>query len=361
MLWNRGHICGFSMSYFSEAAINLSACVYMTQTHPSREVTSIRSLFVLFVMHKTNNVRMAKVKCATAESDGPRSGRLVWCCALSGPPLDHRSISSSVSASTGRRHLIADLIFQQRYRNITNKPFTGRSPRRCALLMAYCEYLACQFVCFVPAWCVRVGVCVRVYEPIFYTLVIFFEHQSHGSFCSSLNAWGLIQRSSETCKLSISHCKVCKLPPPPSASPLVHYSGAHPSEWKTPPLFSGRSGRLSGERRAHNYTSALCFWVSTLTSQTGLSELIWTAFLSLGELECSSTAPLLFHSTVLLSAVGLSEQMYTAVKKPFGSGPSHPSQSLSIGKKNHSDGFFNISIVSSRQQWDYTERIWRSL
>lgn len=215
MLWSRGHICGFSMSYFSEATINLSACVYTTQTHPSREVTSIRSLVVLFVPHKTSNVRMAKVKCVTAESDGPRSGRLVWRCALSGPPLDHWSISSSVSASMGHCHPIADPIFQQRYRNITNKPFTGRFPRWCALLMAYYEYLACQFVCFVPAWCVRaiVGVCVRVYEPIFYTLVIFFEHQSHGSFCSSLKAWGLIQRSSETCKLSISHCKVCKLPP----------------------------------------------------------------------------------------------------------------------------------------------------
>lgn len=72
-------------------------------------------------------------------------------------------------------------------------------------------------MCFVPTL-VGLSSIVRmrvpVYGPIFYTLVIFFDHQSHGSFCSSLKAWGLIQRSSETCKLSISHCKVCK---PPSA------------------------------------------------------------------------------------------------------------------------------------------------
>lgn len=79
------------------------------------------------------------------------------------------------------------------------------------------EYLACQLLCFVTTLvCLSsiVRMRVPVYGPIFYTLVIFFDHQSHGSFCSSLKAWGLIQRSSETCKLSISHCKVCK---PPSA------------------------------------------------------------------------------------------------------------------------------------------------
>lgn len=130
---------------------------------------------------------------------------------------------------------------------------------------------------------------VPVYGSIFYTLVIFFDHQSHGSFCSSLKAWGLIQRSSETCKLSISHCKVCK---PPSALPLVHYSCTHPSEWMTPPLFSGGSYSRLGERRPHNYTSALCFSVLAWTSQTGLWALIWTALFSPREVECSFKVPL---------------------------------------------------------------------
>lgn len=175
-------------------------------TRPKRihHMKSRQYVFSTFEMYKTSDVRMAKVK-------GPRSGRLARCCALSGPPPDHRSISSSVSASTGHCHPIADLIFLQGYRTITNKPFTGRFPLCIANGVLWIFRLSALS---------RRGVRALLWECVSVFMSPFFIHLSYSLsinltalFCSSLKARGLIQRSSETCKLSISHCKVCKLPP----------------------------------------------------------------------------------------------------------------------------------------------------